>query len=44
MQILRSVTLLKNTRTVLSPLMMSAFILVAVFLACWDTMLPEKLR
>lgn len=34
----------KNTRTVLPLLMMSAFMLVAVFLACWDTMVPEKLR
>ena len=25
-------------------LMMSAFVLAAVFLACWDTMVPEKLR
>lgn len=34
----------KNTRTALPPLMMSAFVLAAVFLACWDTMVLEKLR
>ena len=41
---LRSITLPKNTRTVLPLLMMSAFMLAAVFLACWGTMVPEKLR
>lgn len=32
----------KNTRTALPPLMMSTFVLAAVFLACWDTMVPEN--
>lgn len=34
----------KKYKNGVTALMMSTFVLAAVFLACWDTMVPEKLR